>query len=756
MSSRAIRRLRQEKEAALPFLEQNISDDDDEEETPQKGRFLGMLHEDETSSDDDDGTDDDHDDDNDDDDNDDDHHHDGSNSVVVKEPSKPTAVKPQQQQQQQQEEEEDIDAILSSFHPHDETQQPAQSTAATAKAVPSLRSLLLSSSHGYDIAALDLDQAMRSLLGSAPNIGEDATNRPRKGAGRKRTAVKKYLFGRPRETWGKPPSYVGGGLGWKELTEDVLREERNAWGIPWPYCLDRHDNDDNNSRNRDDHQQTNQVPTIPIEQQKWYSLTMSDTYQEQHYAYQQLLRSRNTHNRASTATLEDPNALAMFVADHPHYAETLLQLSMVLYHVNDRAKGNDLLRRTMYLYETALPGSILPNANDDNPNTNHGVREILIDVDRQPNSGLFATLFRIMQTSGMSGCFPNALAVARFLLSLDPLRDPMGVLLILDYYALACRNFMDGRQAGAAFVKELVESGMVSIHYKDPLTDRHHWCGLRDMPGWAYSYALALYRLSRGEGCQCDENLEQGADEALIDALERFPSVLSKLLAMNKVNTQDRSFRIDWPKVLPSFTFGDAIADGDTVQDRVTRGAGNHLVRIFVQRNHKLWAGDDVIQWLYRCAENVVERRIVSSNRDSDTLESNPSSAETVAGQSCWVDRFSPACARYAQFDPSEYEDAFRVLPPEAIALDPNIIAPAMAFDPNRRGRFLRRGQRPEDIPLDGGHEGLMGRLLELMGMGGGEELGDMEILDPDAPLLQLYLQSLLPWAHVEGVRPPR
>jgi hypothetical protein len=145
-----------------------------------------------------------------------------------------------------------------------------------------------------------------------------------------------------------------------------------------------------------------------------------------------------------------------------------------------------------------------------------------------------------------------------------------------------------------------------------------------------------------------------------------------------------------------------------------------------------LWAGDDVIQWLYRCAEKVVERKIVSSSGDNDTLESNPSSAETVADQQPrLVDRFSPACARYAQFDPSEYEDAFRVLPPEAIALDPNIIAPAMAFDPNRRGRFLRRGQRPEDIPLDGGHEGLMGRLRELVGMGEGEGLGDVEILDP-------------------------
>eukprot|EP00804_Cyclotella_cryptica_P014890 CCRYP_017888-RA/>CCRYP_017888-RA protein AED:0.28 eAED:0.28 QI:0/-1/0/1/-1/1/1/0/768 len=751
MSSRALRRLREEKEAALQYNEPDISendDDDDDDETPKKGGFLGMLHEEESSSDDEEETEDDDDDTvtDDDDDDDSEQQHKGNKPVVVNEPSRSNTAK--QPQQLHEDDEEDIDAILSSFHPHDETQQPSQSSnAATANAAPSLRSLLLSPSHGYDVQSLDLDHAMRSLLGSAPNIAvDDANNRQRRGGGRKRTAVKKYLFGRPRDSWGRPPSYVGGGLGCKELTREVLRDERNAWGIPWPYRLedqkDNHDNSSNinndkndDSNNRDD-DQPSPVPTImPIEQQKWYSLTMSDTYQEQHYAYQQLLRSRNTHNRSSTATLEDPNALAMFVADHPHFAETLLQLSMVLYHVNDRAKGNDLLRRTMYLYETALPGSILPNANEDNySNTaQHGAKEILMDIDRQPNSGLFATLFRIMQTSGMTGCFPNALAVGRFLLSLDPLRDPMGVLLILDYYALACRNCIDAQEVGAVFVKELVESGLVSIHYRDPLTDRHHWCCLRDMPGWAYSYALALYRLSRGEECQGNEDLEQSADEALIDALERFPSILSKLLAMNKVNTQDRSFRIDWPKVLPSFAVGDTTADGDSVQDRVTRGAGNHLVRIFVQRNHKLWAGDDVVQWLYRCAEKVVQKKVVSSSDgDSDSLDVNTSSAETATDkQPRLFDKFSPACARYAQFDPSEYEDAFRVLPPEAIALDPNIIAPAMVFDPNRRGRFLRRGQRQEDIPLDGGHEGLMRRLRELVGMGDGDGLGDVEVLDP-------------------------
>lgn len=123
---------------------------------------------------------------------------------------------------------------------------------------------------------------------------------------------------------------------------------------------------------------------------------------------------------------------------------------------------------------------------------------------------------------------------------------------------------------------------------------------------------------------------------------------------------------------------------------------------------------------------------------------------------------FSPALARYAQCDPSEYEDAFRTFPPEAIALDPNIVAPAVALGPNdrRRGRFLRRnrqhrgsgggGEGVDDGPLNGRDPGEV--IRQLLGMGGDEA----EVLDPDSPLLQLYLQSLLPWARVEGVRPPR
>ena len=55
------------------------------------------------------------------------------------------------------------------------------------------------------------------------------------------------------------------------------------------------------------------------------------------------------------------------------------------------------------------------------------------------------------QTSGKTGYHSKALDTGRYLLSLDPLWDPMGVLLIMDYYALASRRTslgLCGRQRG--------------------------------------------------------------------------------------------------------------------------------------------------------------------------------------------------------------------------------------------------------------------------------------------------------------------
>jgi len=748
MSSRALRRLRVEQEASLAEEhDDDESSSDEEQNDGGGGGFMAMLEEESSSEEESSESDDEEEDEED------------QPAVATSNKSKKgqaTAKK----EQAPVEEEEDLDAILSDMKIQNqitgdeaENNDPSASTSSST-----VRSILLSKANGYDTQDLDLDYALRDLLGGAAVAGNPLfiddddiqqqqqlqqqrgrNNRNRGGRNNRRTVAKKYLFGKVKPEWGKPPSFVGGGLGVKELTQDVLEEEEgNKWSVPWPY----NESGDGSGEDDDENKEKDAFPNA-----KWFTFGMSDTYSEINRKYEQMLSNPQ-------AGMQDPNLLAMFVADNPFFAETILQMAMVLYYVNDRGRGSDLLRRCMYLYETALPSSLLPSNSANNEANN----DIFMDINRQPNSGFFACLFRIMQTSGMSGCHPNALAVGRYLLSLDPLRDPMGVLLILDYYALASRRASvalseedeDGLELGASFIVDLVESEKITINWEDDLTSRHHKCPLLQLPSWAFSYAMALYRLSRKEE----------ADEALKTALETFPMVLPKLLEMNKVNVQARSFQMDWPTVLPAFNHDLNAANIDEVntqiEARVARAAGEHLVRIFVERNHKLWKENDVVQWMYSCSEKVAKGDEPQLEKEADSGEGALYTSTELPPKQL-TSTFSPALVRYAQCDPSDYEDRFRTFPPEAIALDPNLVGPALVHD-HRRGRFLRGGQARggggmmdremmEDVPAD-----LMEQLRGMLGMAGNE----VDLLDADSPILQLYLQSLLPWAQVEGVRPPR
>ncbi len=713
---------------------------------------------------------------------------------------------------------DDFDAIISSAVENLTTSSVPDNNNGSNSTI---RSLLLSEDIGFDVRDLDSDRAMRTLpLGGGVLVAAaafDAVWDEQDNAGvvgargggdgrrqrqqqRLRRHHKKYTFGMPRPEWGKPPSYVGGGIGtYEEPTlspplsndrEERKDKERRNWSVPWPYHLNCNTAESFDNAHKENGGGgcgtgsgrnklfTPQIP--PLSQQKWFTLKMSDTYQSDDNEYRTMLSSPAQH---------DPNVLAMFVADHPYYAEAMLQLAMVLHYVDDRARGNELLRRTMFLYEAALPSSVLPicsGAGGYSANVTNDGFEMLIDAQRcSTDAGFLATLFRTMQLHGMSGRYECALAVGRYLLSLDPLRDPMDVLVVLDYYALASTRRQQRRisrrnilpiettnatgnnvmiaenevdvdvevvdeevECGTAFVVELVESNRITIHFADPSTDRHHWCRLRDMPNFAFSYALALYRLSTdvdgrsgGWHQECKEMERQRADDALVDALRRFPLVLPKLLVMNGVNTEDRSFRADWPSVLPHFNVdASRSVNRDVVnsaEDRVARASGEHLVGVFVKRCHGLWKGDDILWWLYQCAVKVVAQDQIRHEQLFPLVSS-----------------FSPALARYATCDSSEYEDSFRTFPPEAIALNPNIVIPAMEVVPNGRRRFLRRGgqqqQEEEELERAGG-------LRQLLGLGGGNGgvTAAVEVLDPDSPLLQLYMQSLFPWTQVEGVRPP-
>jgi len=258
----------------------------------------------------------------------------------------------------------------------------------------------------------------------------------------------------------------------------------------------------------------------------------------------------------------------------------------------------------------------------------------------------------------------------------------------------------------------------VKICHQSDSSEDDHVCKLKDMPNWAYSYALALYRKSHWE--EDAEEIRQKANEALDLALSQFPLIPRLLLEKNKINVKVRSFQTDWSSVM----------DPLEQIDKSTNAGVEKISSIFAERNYKLWSGDDVLKWLYDGCQRLATK---SLNEESETGE------------------MPFALIRYLEFDPIDFQDSFRRIPADANPLDPGLMDAALHYTPNRR-RFLRVNRRQgrgegEGIDLD-----MVRRQQPQTLLGTGRN--GMEVLDPDLPLMELFLRSFLPWARVDGVPP--
>jgi hypothetical protein len=312
---------------------------------------------------------------------------------------------------------------------------------------------------------------------------------------------------------------------------------------------------------------------------------------------------------------------------------------------------------------------------------------------------------------------------------MDPLRDPMGVLLALDHFALSSRT-----SEHDSFVVDFVDNCGIHLYYRDE--DAREFKGLvTDMPNWAYSYALALYRLEQDGANGTNEGTEEPkmtSREALVLAIRLYPTIVEEFLKKNEISTSGRSTKMDWPSVLESLRRlaypPSQHPDYDPIVYHATKSASDTIAKIFVLRSFKLWGGHDIQKWLYAAA------------------------VEATAGGDYTAKLPSPALQRYSRADPANYEDRFRLLPAEANPLDPQLLQYALNVDPNRR-RLLRRGNRAgvaEIDPLEAlenraraGNQGIV--------IGG----PPTHNLDPDSPLVEILWQSMLPWNRVEGVPPP-
>ncbi|GAX15230.1 hypothetical protein FisN_1Hh667 [Fistulifera solaris] len=563
-------------------------------------------------------------------------------------------------------EEEDLDTLLNEFTQHD-----IQQNEETKQHKSSFFSQICGVQKRF-ILDLDVDAAMRNAL-----LNGDLSH-TRGTSNQKSRQV--LLFGPPRDNWPRPLHFVGGGIG-------MVTYEQSPRPIPWPYSdiatLVRNDN-------------KKDLIEFVQDMNHWFTFQHAQDC------------SRDLEDYAVVKQTGDLNALVMFAAHHPYVTDALLQLTGVLYQTNHSQEGLALLRRCLWVYESS---AMLP--------FNNRVLDgaALMDMDQPENATFFRSLFKLIQVSTVAALPRTAAAVCRYILALDPLRDPMHVLAVLDAFTINCKS-----DTFDQWLIDLVDNNCISIYFRDEENPKRVFqCTLGEMPNWLLSYSLAQYRLHGKEG----------SFDGLRKLLTQFPEIVSLLLQELEVDITGRSFLRDWPTALEKATersfstrrsWGRQQGELDPHEVQRTVQTADKILALYVRLTAKVWGGDDILQFLY------------------DTLVTLPESESPALPPA--------AIMRYSALNPGDFHNRVELLPQDMNIMDGGMIAHAMTVVTNRP-RFLRHmprgamhGQQRMDIEnLPAGFPALFGP--------------PTNVVDPDWPLVEVLWRSFLPWNHVEGVRPP-
>lgn len=253
---------------------------------------------------------------------------------------------------------------------------------------------------------------------------------------------------------------------------------------------------------------------------------------------------------AAVESLNPDNVVAIINA-HPYHVDALLQLSELCRMSEDLPMAADLVERALYALECAF-----------HPLFNLAQGNCRLDYRKQENRALFIALFKHLSFVGQRACHRTALELCKVLMSLDPVTDPLAMVLVVDLYALRSRQY--------AWLVRVAEEWEATRN-------------LSQLPNFAFSTAVARFHL--GE-------VEQ-ADMALQNALIMFPGVLTRLLDKCAVQTD--------AKVTAHAFFGPK-------SQTSMPPALAQLVALYVARAWPVWKEAELLPWLERNTHAVLAR----------------------------------------------------------------------------------------------------------------------------------------------------
>lgn len=206
-------------------------------------------------------------------------------------------------------------------------------------------------------------------------------------------------------------------------------------------------------------------------------------------------RLANTRFCAAVVLTPDPEMLMAQLLQNPYHAETLLQAAMVLLRQGgDKLVSHALIERCLFVFDRCFHKNLHELLMD------HRNGLIRLPYEGFMNRQFYLCLFRYIMNMGERHTFLTAFSYCKFLFSLSPAEDPLGVRYFLDFYAIMSENYR--------YLTKLATSPLVTTYEK--------WL----TPGIAFSSVLAHLHLGDTEA----------AKKSIEIAFQRHPFTAFRLL----------------------------------------------------------------------------------------------------------------------------------------------------------------------------------------------------------------------------------
>lgn len=157
-----------------------------------------------------------------------------------------------------------------------------------------------------------------------------------------------------------------------------------------------------------------------------YQLSPRDSYQRQFEELRQLVE------------LGDINLVHSFASRHPLHVDALIVMSDYLRMAGSAPEALELTERALYILEKCTLATDDPHLA---PTTGLIDGHLRIPYDCPENRRLHLVLARYVQFLTRKGCYRTALEYGKICWSLDPLIDPLGMRLIVDFLALQAGQY---------------------------------------------------------------------------------------------------------------------------------------------------------------------------------------------------------------------------------------------------------------------------------------------------------------------------